>query len=46
MSQEDMMKQVGKNPDLFTSLSQQALNDKVRDFLMQKNTVEFVAAKK
>lgn len=46
MSQADMMKQVGKNPDLFTSLSQQALNDKVRDFLMQKNSVELVSAKK
>lgn len=46
MNQEDMLKQIGKNPEIFTSLSQQALNDKVRDFLMEKNTVEFVQAKK
>lgn len=46
MKQEDMLKQLGKNPEIFTSLSQQALNDKVRDFLMEKNSVEFVQAKK
>ena len=46
MNQADLMKQLGKNPEIFTSLSQQALNDKVRDFLMEKNTVEFVQAKK
>ncbi len=46
MNQEDMLKQIGKNPEIFTSLSQQALNDKVRDFLMEKNTVEFVQSKK
>lgn len=46
MKQEDMLKQIGKNPEIFTSLSQQALNDKVRDFLMEKNSVEFVQAKK
>ena len=40
MSQADLMKQLGKNPEIITSLSQQALNDKVRDFLMQNNTVE------
>ena len=46
MSQADLIKQLGKNPEVIASLSQQALNDKVRDFLMEKNTVEFVAPKK
>ena len=40
MSQTDLMKQLGKNPEIITSLSQQALNDKVRDFLMENNKVE------
>ena len=46
MSQTDLMKQLGKNPEVIASLSQQALNDKVRDFLMEKNSVELVPAKK
>ncbi len=46
MNQTDLMKQLGKNPEVLASLSQQALNDKVRDFLMQKNTVKFVEPKK
>ena len=46
MSQADLIKQLGKNPEVIASLSQQALNDKVRDFLIEKNTVEFVAPKK
>ena len=46
MSQADLMKQLGKNPEVFASLSQQALNDKVRDFLMEKNSVKFVEPKK
>ena len=45
MDQSAIMKQLGKNPDIIASLSQQALNDKVRDFLMEKNSVEFVEAK-
>ena len=32
LKQEDLMKQMGKNPEIIASLSQQALNDKVRDF--------------
>lgn len=46
MNQNDLMKQLGKNPEIITSLSQQALNDKVRDFLMEKNSVNFVKPKK
>ncbi len=46
MNQTDLMKQLGKNPEVLASLSQQALNDKVRDFLMEKNSVELVPAKK
>ena len=37
---QDLIKQINQNPDLFASISQQAMNDKVRDFLMQNNTVE------
>ena len=42
LKQEDLMKQMGKNPEIIASLSQQALNDKVRDFLMEKNSVNFI----
>ena len=41
MSAQDFMKQFGKNPELLSSLSQQAINNKIRDFLMANNTVEF-----
>ena len=37
---QDLIKQLGQNPDLIASISQQAMNDKVRDFLMQNNKVE------
>lgn len=37
---KDLVKQLGQNPEIIASLSQQALNDKVRDFLMQNNKVE------
>ena len=37
---QDLIKQLGKSPEALTSISQQALNDKVRDFLIQNNTVE------
>lgn len=46
LRQEDLMKQIGKNPEIIASLSQQALNDKVRDFLMEKNSVNFIKPKK
>lgn len=43
MSKADVIKQLGKSPDMFTAMSQQALNDKVRDFLVKNNTVEIVS---
>ena len=46
MQQQDVLKQLGQNPSMLGSLSQQALNDKVRDFLVSNNTVELVAPKK
>lgn len=36
---KDLIKQLGQNPEIIASLSQQAMNDKVRDFLMQNNKV-------
>mgnify|MGYP005753365327 CR=1 FL=1 len=46
MQQQDILKQLGHNPEMLGSLSQQALNDKVRDFLVSNNNVELVAPKK
>lgn len=46
MSTTDVLKQFGKNPEFVASLSQQVLNDKVRDLLMANNKVEFVKPKK
>ena len=40
MKPQDLVKQLGKNPEVLTSISQQAMNDKVRDFLIQNNNVE------
>ena len=37
---QDLVKQLGQNPELLSAISQQAMNDKVREFLMQNNTVE------
>ena len=42
MQPQDVIKHFGKNPDFLASMSQQALNDKVRDFLAEHNKVEFV----
>ena len=46
LQQQDVLKQIGQNPEMLGSISQQALNDKVRDFLVANNTVEIVAPKK
>ena len=46
ISQQDLYKQIGKNPEILSSLSQQAMNDKVRDFLLNNNDVKIVAPKK
>lgn len=37
---QDLIKQLGQNPKVLASISQQAMNDKVRDFLMENNKVE------
>ena len=42
MSAPDIIKQFGRNPDFIASISQQALNDKIRDFLAENNKIEFV----
>ncbi|MBD5402290.1 trigger factor [bacterium] len=39
---QDMLKQFGQNPDFLQSLSQQIVNDKVRNFLIENNTIEYV----
>lgn len=36
---QELVKQLGQNPEIIASISQQAMNDKVRDFLMQNNKV-------
>ena len=43
ISKEDVIKQLSKTPEMFTALSQQALNDKVRDYLVENNKVEIVS---
>ena len=45
MQQQDVLKEIGHNPNALGSLSQQALNDKVRDFLLENNNVEIVQPK-
>lgn len=37
---QDLIKQLGQNPEMLASISQQAMNDKVREFLMENNKVE------
>lgn len=39
---EEMVKQFGQNPDFLQTISQQIVNDKVRDFLVENNKVEYV----
>jgi len=45
ISPQDLYKQIGKNPEILSSLSQQAMNDKVREFLLNNNKVTIVAPK-
>lgn len=44
VSQDEIIKSIGKNPEILSSLSQQAVNDKVRDFLANNNKVEYKEA--
>ena len=39
---EQLVKQFGQNPTFVNSLSQQVINDKVRDFLIDNNKFEYV----
>lgn len=41
MNRDDIIKQMKQNPALFDSLSQQALNEKVVNFLAENNKVKF-----
>lgn len=41
VDRNEILKQIKQNPSLFTSLSQQALNEKVMNFLAENNKVEF-----
>lgn len=45
MERAEIMKQLRQNPEVINSLSQQALNEKVGQFLEENNKVEFKAAK-
>src|SRR5574344_688541 len=45
MNRVDLMKQMAKNPDMLNMISQQALNDKVANFLRTVNEVTFTASK-
>ena len=45
IQQQDVLKQLGQSPEMLGSISQQALNDKVRDYLVANNKVEIVAPK-
>ena len=42
MTPQDIIKQFSRSPEFLSSISQQAMNDKVRDFLAANNKVEFV----
>lgn len=42
---QELLKQFGQNPDFLSSLSQQIVNDKVREFLLSNNTIEYVEVK-
>ena len=46
MNRADVLNQLKQNPAIFTSLSQQALNEKVVIFLAENNKVEFKKAAK
>ena len=42
---QDLLKKFGQNPDFLSSLSQQIVNDKVRDYLLANNNIEYVEVK-
>ena len=42
---QDLVKQFGKDQNFLATLSQQIMNDKVRDFLLENNNFEYVEVK-
>ncbi len=42
---QDLLKQFGQNPDFISTMSQQIINDKVRDYLISNNKIEYVEVK-
>lgn len=42
---QDLLKQFGQNPDFLSSISQQIVNEKVREYLLANNTIEYVEVK-
>lgn len=42
---QELLKQFGQNPDFISSISQQIVNDKVREFLFANNKIEYVEVK-
>jgi len=42
---DELVKQFGQNPDFLSSISQQIVNDKVRDYLIANNNIEYVEVK-
>jgi trigger factor len=42
---QELLKQFGQNPDFLSSLSQQIVNDKVREYLLSNNSIEYVEVK-
>lgn len=45
MGPDQLVKQFGKSPEFLTTLSQQVINDKVREFLIANNEFEYVEVK-
>ncbi len=45
LAPQDLLKQFGQNPEFLSSISQQIVNDKVRDFLIENNNIEYVEVK-
>ena len=43
---QDLMKQFSSNPSVLSAISQQALNDKVRKYLVESNKVNYVVSAK
>ena len=41
----ELVKQFGQNPDFLSSISQQIVNEKVREYLFENNKVEYVEVK-